>query len=189
MIGYLLEARLTGCLPAQVDGGMTAQHLRKSLNLSLENIRHTRDLMTYQGAATNAFVGAFAGIADIQGCDACVYLSCLCLSLLQSSLAGEPAAALNSNPRISCRADAAACAPTQLAAVETLPLSYPYHYLRNARNNHMPLTFWGYSQLYDPPDSVDAVASERDRVGTGWDYDPQQNELVAQVSTTDCDGS
>ena len=53
----------------------------------------------------------------------------------------------------------------------------------------MPLTFWGYSQLYSPPDSVDAVVSERDRVGTGWDYDPQQNELVAQVSNTDCDES
>ena len=99
----------------------------------------------------------------------------------------EPATVLNSNPKISCRADAAACAPTQLATVETLPLSYPYHYLRNTRNNHMPLTFWGYSQLYDPPKSMDAVASERNRVGTGWDYDPQQNELVAQVSSTDCD--
>ena len=111
------------------------------------------------------------------------------LSLLLLSLAGESATVLNSNPKISCRADAAACAPTQLAAVETLPLSYPYHYLRNARNNHMPLTFWGYSQLYSPPDSVDAVGSERDRVGTGWAYDPQQNELVAQVSNSDCDQS
>jgi hypothetical protein len=55
----------------QVDNAPTAAHLRKSLNLSLENIRHTRDLMTYQGAATNAFIGAFAGITDIQGCDAC----------------------------------------------------------------------------------------------------------------------
>ena len=73
-----LEFGLIICLIVQVDGGLTAKHLRKSLNLSLENIRHTRDLMTYQGAATNAFVGAFAGIADIQGCDACVYLSCLC---------------------------------------------------------------------------------------------------------------
>ena len=78
-------------------------------------------------------------------------------------------------------ADAAACAPTQLASVKTLPLSYPYHYLRNARDNHMPLTFWGYSQLYSPPDSVRSGRYGAS-AGTGWGYDPNQNELVAQVS-------
>ena len=84
-------------------------------------------------------------------------------------------------------ADAAACAPTQLAAVKTLPLSYPYHYLRNARDNHMPLTFWGYSQLYSPPDSSSSALSGQygAGTGTGWDYDPQQNELVAQVRNND----
>ena len=51
-----------------------------------------------------------------------------------------------------CVADAAACAPTQLATTKKLPLSYPYHYLRNARDNHMPGTMWGYSQLYGSPD-------------------------------------
>jgi hypothetical protein len=81
-------------------------------------------------------------------------------------------------------ADAAACAPTQLAAVKTLPLSYPYHYLRNTRDNHMPLTFWGYSQLYSPPDSSSSALSGRygAGAGSGWAYDPQQNELIAQVS-------
>ena len=70
----VLVATFTKLLVLQVDGGLTAHHLRKSLNVSLENIRHTRDLMTYQGAATNAFIGAFAGITDIQGCDACAQL-------------------------------------------------------------------------------------------------------------------
>ena len=80
-----------------------------------------------------------------------------------------------------CVADAAACAPTQLATTKKLPLSYPYHYLRNTRDNHMPGTMWGYSQLYGSPDggrSSSEVAS-----GTGWDYEPAPNELVAQVRT------
>jgi hypothetical protein len=83
--------------------------------------------------------------------------------------------------------DAAACAPTQLAAVETLPLTYPYHYLRNARDNHMPLTFWGYSQLFNPPDSTRSAISAREggSTGTGWAYDPAPNELVAQVRNID----
>ena len=35
-----------------------------------------------------------------------------------------------------------------LPVIKTLPLQYPYLYLRNARDNTMPLPFWGYSQLY-----------------------------------------
>ena len=35
-----------------------------------------------------------------------------------------------------------------LAVVLTLPVDYPYKYLRNARDNHAPLPFWGYGQLY-----------------------------------------
>jgi len=45
----------------------------------------------------------------------------------------------------------------------------------------MPGTMWGYSQLYGSPDggrSSSEVAS-----GTGWDYEPAPNELVAQVRT------
>jgi hypothetical protein len=45
---------------------MSATKLRTPLNQSLECMRTTPDLLTYQGSATNAFVGAFAGIADIQ---------------------------------------------------------------------------------------------------------------------------
>ena len=77
----VVDAILTG---DEVDGGITAKHLRSSLNLSLENMRSTPDLMVYQGAATNAFVGAFSGITDIQGIDACeapaplFHLRCLC---------------------------------------------------------------------------------------------------------------
>jgi hypothetical protein len=114
----------------EVDGGVDAKHLRGKLNASLENIRSTPDLLTYQGAATNALIGAFAGIADIQGCDAYV----------------------------------AACAPTQASVIQKLPLSYPYQYLRNARDNHAPNIFWGYSQLWG-----------------GWSYEPMPNEIVSQV--------
>ena len=139
----VVDAILTG---DEVDGGITATHLRRSLNLSLENVRSTPDLMVYQGAATNAFVGAFSGITDIQGMDAY----------------------------------AAACAPTQLATMKRLPLSYPYSYLRNTRDNHMPNTFWGYSQLVGSPDGSSSEVGS----STGWDYEPAQNELVAQVRTT-----
>eukprot|EP00949_MAST-11_sp_MAST-11-sp1_P002008 g2008.t1 len=91
-------------------------------------------LPTYQGAKTNSHIGAYAGITDIQGCDAYI----------------------------------AACAPTIVAAVETLPLNYPYQYLRNTRNNHMPLPTWLYSQLYSD----------------AWSYQPHENEIVAQVAMT-----
>jgi hypothetical protein len=57
----------------EVDGTIDAQHLRKVLNLSLANIEATADLVTYQGGATNSNVGAFAGVADIQGMDACAF--------------------------------------------------------------------------------------------------------------------
>ena len=49
---------------------LDAKHLRGTLNLSLESIRSIPDVPVYIGAATHAMVGAFAGIADIQGIDA-----------------------------------------------------------------------------------------------------------------------
>ena len=146
--------------------------------------------MTYQGAATNAFIGAFAGITDIQGCDACAQRAALVgfafVSLFSRNITTDSERLF----RVCALLDAAACAPTQLAAVETLPLTYPYHYLRNARDNHMPLTFWGYSQLFNPPDSASSAISAREGggTGTGWAYEPAPNELVAQVGSTDLNG-
>jgi hypothetical protein len=49
----------------------------------------------------------------------------------------------------------------------TLDLQYPYFYLRNARDNHAPNTMWGYSQL----------------LHSGWPYQANANEIVAQVSS------
>jgi hypothetical protein len=68
---------------------------------------------------------------------------------------------------------AAACAPTMLAAVNTLPLQYPYDYLRNARDNHAPLPFWGYSQLYSD----------------AWSYQANINELITQIGQVLLSGS
>jgi hypothetical protein len=145
----------------EVDGsGIKAKNLRPKLNLSLENIRATPDLLTYQGSATNAFVGAFAGIADIQGSDAY----------------------------------AAACAPSQANRVS---LQYPYQYLRNARDNHIPGTFWGYSQLFNGPDGsshvgaadTSSLSGSRVRSESGWNYEPNPNELVCQIAQTVLAGS
>ena len=102
-------------------------------------------------------MGAFAGIADVQGMDAY----------------------------------SGACAPTQLSVLKTLPLQYPYFYLRNARDNHVPLTFWGYSQLYEGnPKFLDADASDAiPPGGLTWDYQAHQNELVAQIAQVVLSGS
>lgn len=68
---------------------------------------------------------------------------------------------------------AAACAPTMLPAVKTLPLQYPYFYLRNARDNHAPGVFWGYSQFYSD----------------AWGYQADAPELIAQIGQTVLSGS
>jgi len=67
----------------------------------------------------------------------------------------------------------AACAPTMLEAARTLPLQYPYFYLRNARDNHAPLPFWGYSQLYSD----------------AWSYQADVAELVTQLGQSILSGS
>jgi len=68
---------------------------------------------------------------------------------------------------------AAACAPTMLAVTKTLPLQYPYFYLRNARDNHMPLPMWGYAQLYSD----------------AWSYQANANELLCQMAQVVLSGS
>jgi len=67
----------------------------------------------------------------------------------------------------------AACAPTMAKVTQTLPLQYPYFYLRNARDNHAPLPMWGYSQLYS----------------SAWGYQANSNELAAQIVMTALSGS
>ncbi len=52
-----------------------------------------------------------------------------------------------------------------LGVVYRLPLHYPYYYLRNARDNHAPLPFWGYSQLYSE----------------AWNYQANIDELNMQL--------
>ena len=66
-----------------------------------------------------------------------------------------------------------ACAPTMLAVVLPLPVDYPYKYLRNARENHAPLPFWGYGQLYSD----------------AWSYQPNTNEIIMQLGQAVAAGS
>jgi hypothetical protein len=67
----------------------------------------------------------------------------------------------------------AACAPTMLAVDHKLPITYPYAYLRNARDNQMPQAFWGYAQLYSE----------------AWSYQANANELIAQTAMVLLSGS
>lgn len=67
----------------------------------------------------------------------------------------------------------AACAPTMSPAVVKLPFGYPYFYLKNARDNHAPGVFWGYSQLYSD----------------AWSYQANANELIAQMGMVVLSGS
>ena len=61
-----------------------------------------------------------------------------------------------------------ACAPTIVPVIKPLPIDYPYLYLKNTRNNHMPLPTWLYSQLYSD----------------AWSYQANNNEIVAQIAQT-----
>jgi hypothetical protein len=123
----------------EVDGSVDADHLRSTLSKAYNAAKAVPGVPTYMGSKTTRNVGAFAGIADIQGSDA------YC----------------------------AACAPTMLAAAKKLPLQYPYYYLRNARDNHTPGTFWGYAQLYSD----------------AWSYQPDAPELIAQLGQVVLSGS
>jgi len=63
----VIDAVLTG---DEVDGAVDASHLRSQLAASLQSIRAASTVLVYQGAKTTRNIGAFAGIADVQGCDA-----------------------------------------------------------------------------------------------------------------------
>jgi hypothetical protein len=60
----------------------------------------------------------------------------------------------------------AACAPAIVDATKTLPLEASYAYLRNTRNNHMPLPSVSYSQLYG-----------------SWKYEPNSQEILVQLGS------
>lgn len=83
----------------------------------------------------------------------------------------------------------------QLPSAKHLPLTYPYYYLRVARDNSAPLPMWGYSQLYNgvPKSSGGLILnSTSDRKPTGrlgWAYQANANELVAQIAQTVLSGS
>ena len=123
----------------EVDGKTDADHLRGALGKFYKAQRAAPSVPTYQGAKTTRNVGAFSGIADIQGSDAY----------------------------------AGACAPTMLPVIKTLPLQYPYYYLRNTRDNHAPGVFWGYSQLYSD----------------AWSYQADAPEIIAQIGQVVLSGS
>lgn len=57
----------------EVDGDVDAEHLRKKLKDSLDAVASVPGAVTYQGSKTNHNVGAFAGMTDIQGSDACEF--------------------------------------------------------------------------------------------------------------------
>jgi hypothetical protein len=60
----------------------------------------------------------------------------------------------------------AACVPAIIDAIATLPLQAAYAYLRNTRNNHMPLPSVSYSQLYG-----------------NWKYEPNVQEILVQIGS------
>lgn len=62
----------------------------------------------------------------------------------------------------------AGCAPTMVDVTAKLPLQTSYAYLRNARNNHMPLQTAFYTQLFDPHT---------------WITQPNGNELMLSIGS------
>lgn len=80
----------------------------------------------------------------------------------------------------------AACAPTMVAVTLTLPLQYPYDYIRNARNNHAPLPSMLYSQLYNAGNGAKqqravSAATAVAPNSMGWSYQANFNELTTQI--------
>jgi hypothetical protein len=69
----LLTSVDTMFLGDEVDSGLDAKDLRSALQASLTAAGLVARSVTYQGAKTNHLIGAFAGITDIQGIDACKY--------------------------------------------------------------------------------------------------------------------
>jgi hypothetical protein len=61
-----------------------------------------------------------------------------------------------------------ACAPTIVPVIDPLPIAYPYLYLKNTRDNHMPLPTWLYSQFYSH----------------AWSYQAHGPEIAAQMAMT-----
>lgn len=66
----------------------------------------------------------------------------------------------------------ASCAPTIIPVEVTLPFQGSYAYIRNARNNHMPLPAMTYSQLYSGCTAEGLL---------GWAYQANGNELAVEL--------
>eukprot|EP01022_Parablepharisma_sp_SALTPOND_P005076 TRINITY_DN121611_c0_g1_i1.p1 TRINITY_DN121611_c0_g1~~TRINITY_DN121611_c0_g1_i1.p1 ORF type:complete len:668 (+),score=15.71 TRINITY_DN121611_c0_g1_i1:91-2004(+) len=67
----------------------------------------------------------------------------------------------------------AACAPTIIGALSAIPIQGSFAYLRNARNNHMPLQTISYSQLYSH----------------AWNYQAKGPEIAMQLASVVISGS
>eukprot|EP00756_Hemistasia_phaeocysticola_P002550 Hpha_TRINITY_DN11746_c0_g2::TRINITY_DN11746_c0_g2_i1::g.31956::m.31956 len=67
----------------------------------------------------------------------------------------------------------AGCAPTVTPVTQTLQLQGSHDYLRNERDNHMPLPMWGYSQ----------------GLTNDWQALPRANEIIIQIASAYMAGS
>ena len=61
----------------------------------------------------------------------------------------------------------AGCAPHITTAFSKMRIQGSYDYIRNTRDNHMPLTTWGYSQFLDDI----------------WVVQPNANEIMVQIAS------
>jgi len=67
----------------------------------------------------------------------------------------------------------AGCAPTVTPVTQTLQLQGSHDYLRNERDNHMPLPMWGYSQS----------------LTKDWQALPSASEIITQIASAYLAGS
>ena len=99
-------------------------------------------------------------------------------------------------------ARASCCHVIFLSVLQTLPLQASFAYVRNARNNHMPLPAMTYSQLYGGKGSLICSAQQADAASldcgplwsslpfcTGWNAEPHGNELAIQIASVFLSGA
>jgi hypothetical protein len=111
------------------DDGVPAA--ARKARTSQELWRLAPEVPTFNGGMTSGHVGAFAGMADLQGMD--VYIG--------------------------------GCAPHVTRWGTHPPVRMPYDYLRNARENQLPLPTWLYTQGLSP---------------AGWKAQPAPQEIRVQ---------
>ena len=66
----------------------------------------------------------------------------------------------------------AGCAPHITSATSTMRIQGSLDYIKNTRDNHMPLTVWAYSQFIH-----------------SWDEQPNSNEIMVQIASVVAGGS